>query len=133
VGGIAGVVEDDKQPPGRGERLEPFGRRGERPRFGVPLAQRTQETAERGSRVHRREPGRGALQVDVELSAREPSGDLVREPDRQLRLAHAAGAVDRDDGRPVACGRSRQLAQDGELPGPAGERGDVGRELPRDR
>jgi hypothetical protein len=128
LGGVAGVVQHHQQSPVGDQGAEPRRRlvqlRRDPP--GVD-AQRAEEAAEHLERLHRRQAGGGALEVDVQLAVGKPLGEPVRDVDSQRRLADPAHPADRrDDHLPAHADRVEQPVH---LDRPAGEGRDVGGQL----
>ena len=108
LGDVARVVQDDQHLPVVEQAAEQRGTA-----LGVgrdPVrrhAQRVEEQAQRLGRLHRRRGRVETAQVDVQLAAGEPLGDLVAEPDGERGLPgprRAGDDHDRDRGR--SAGRS---------------------------
>jgi hypothetical protein len=98
LGGVVGVVEQDQQPSLGGQRPPPHSRLldlgGDGGRILAEGPQQQPKGIHRGERWLSRG---GAVDVDIQLSVREPVGELVGGLDRQRRLADAAHAVDGAD------------------------------------
>ncbi|ANZ40140.1 hypothetical protein BBK82_33015 [Lentzea guizhouensis] len=69
-----------------------------------------------------------AAEVDVELAVGVVGADLVRDPDRQRRLAHTGCAGDARDRHPA--GGAERGGEAGDLGGPPAEVGDARWQLP---
>ena len=98
LGDVARVVQDDQHPLAVEQAAEQGG-----PALGVgrdPVrrhAQRVEEEPQRLGRLHRRRGRIQAAQVDVQLAAREPLGDLTAEPDGERGLPRPRRARDDHD------------------------------------
>ncbi|PGH52004.1 hypothetical protein CRI70_03890 [Streptomyces sp. Ru87] len=132
LGGAGGVVQQYEQPPALGaaaEEGEPVGQAVRDTGVGDP------DAAEQGGERVTRVEGRlrpEAVEVEVELTVGEVLGGTVGPEDGERGLADARRALDRQRRRGVRPGAQ------GEVEGlpcllPAGERGDVPRQLPGGR
>ena len=119
---VARVVQHHEQVAVGGEGAELRGRLVLRHHVLAARPERAQEPVEHGDRGLRR-----GTEVGVQLTVREPVGDLVRGAHRERGLADAAGAVDREHGaRTVLALFGQQAAQPRDLRRPAGEAAHVG-------
>ncbi len=131
LSGVERVVEQEQDPPlGQGGPPQ-GGAAGLVLRHAlVRHAQRAQQRAERGGRLHGLLDRRVAAQVDEEPPVRIRLRQLVRGPHRQGGLAAAAHAVQGHDPGPLR-GPLRAREQLPQLPLPTGEVGQVVRERGR--
>ena len=116
------VVEQHQHPPvGEHTAVPRRGRLDVDRYLGVRHPQRGQELGQRVDGTQR-VAAAVAAQVDIQLTVRVPRPHPVRPVHRERRLADPGRADDRH-------GATGQRVQHGEVPGPAGEVDDVGRQL----